>query len=171
MSQFFAAVAHVIATGYVRGRGLLTGKEFTRAHQTIAAELGLRLIPVGDAFHLADTDPAWGYQPDRQFDFKRPQPPLLPDQTHSLHRGWQWQKKADGTVALGLDGHHAGTAGEYLGACVWYEVLFKESPVGNTFVPPGLSPAEIRFLQETAHRAVLNARTKQQTSLGPKVIV
>ena len=61
----------------------------TRAYTTIAAELDLRLIPVGDAFHLADTHPTWGYQPDRKFDFKSAQPPLLPEQTHSLHRGWR----------------------------------------------------------------------------------
>jgi hypothetical protein len=53
-----------------------------------------------------------------------------------------------------MDGHHANLAGEYLGACVWLEVLFQQSAVGNAFVPKGLDPAYARFLQETAHRAV-----------------
>jgi hypothetical protein len=130
------------------------------AYRTITAELGARLIPVGDAFHLADTDPKWGYQPDSRFDFKSARPPALPDQTHSLHRGWRWSKGKDGKMALRMDGHHAGTAGEYLGACASYEVLFGKSAVGNTFVPPGVSSDYARFLQETAHRAVLQSQTK-----------
>ena len=32
----------------------------------------------------------------------------------------------------------ATTAGQYLGACVFYEMLFGDSVVGNPFVPPGL---------------------------------
>ena len=126
----------------------------TDAYRTIARELGARLIPVGDAFHRADTDPQWGYRPDAQFDVKNAQPLALPDQTHSLHVGWRWTKQKDGRTTLGMDGHHANTAGEYLGACVFYEVLFGGSVVGNPFVPPGLDPAYARFLQETAHEAV-----------------
>jgi hypothetical protein len=133
----------------------------TRAYTTIAAELGVRLLPVGDAFHLVDTNPSWGYHADQKFDFKKAQPPSLPDQTHSLHRGWSWEKGEDGKPVLRMDGHHAGTPGEYLGACVWYQVLFGENVVGNTFAPSGLAPAEIRFLQETAHQAVLNTKAKQ----------
>jgi hypothetical protein len=128
----------------------------THAYQTIAAELGARLIPVGDAFQRVDTDPRWGYRPDTKFDRKNAQPPALPDQTHSLHVGWRWAKQKDDQTKLSMDGHHANTAGEYLGACVFYEVLFGDSVVGNTFVPPGLDPVYARFLQETAHQAVTN---------------
>ncbi len=130
------------------------------AYDKIAAEFGARIIPTGDAFHLADTDPKWAYQPDATFNPKVAKPSELPNQTHSLHVGWRWAKpKTGGPLALGMDGHHANMAGEYLGACVWYEVLFGESPVGNTFIPKGLDPKDALFLQETAHRAVI-ARTK-----------
>jgi len=120
------------------------------AYRTIAAELGAHIIPVGDAFHMADTDPQWSYRPDTKFDFKNAKPPALPKQTHSLHMGWRWTKGK-----LGMDGHHASVAGQYLGACVFYEVLFGESVVGNKFAPPGLDPAYAQFLQETAHRAIM----------------
>ena len=123
------------------------------AYRTIAAELGAPLIPVGDAFHRADTDPQWGYRPDTGFDFASARPPALPNQTHSLHTGWVWSKGKDGETALRMDGHHAGLAGQYLGACVFYETLFGDSVVGNAFVPEGLDPAYARFLQETAHEA------------------
>jgi hypothetical protein len=131
----------------------------TKAYTTIAAELGVRRIPVGDAFYLADTNATWGFKPDTMFDPKAAREPALPDQTHSLHTGWQWAKpKAGGGAAkLTMDGHHANAAGQYLGACVWYEVLFGRSVVENTFVPKGLDPAYAEFLRETAHRAVTAA--------------
>jgi len=129
------------------------------AYDKVAAEFGARIIPTGDAFHLADTDPNWAYQTDTTFDPKSAKQPALPNQAHSLHVGWQWKKQKDGKTTLGMDGHHANMAGEYLGACVWYEVLFGESAVGSTFVPKGLDPKDACFLQETAHRAVIE-RTK-----------
>ena len=127
----------------------------TNAYNTIAKELGgLRIIPTGDAFHLADNDAAWKFQPDTSFDPKTAKQPELPNQKHSLHMGWQWKKGKDGKTTLAMDGHHANTAGEYLGACVFYEVLFKESAVGNKFAPKGISPENAKYLQETAHKAV-----------------
>jgi Domain of unknown function (DUF4886) len=132
----------------------------TAAYATIAKELGVRRLPVGDAFHLADSDPAWGYKPDASFEASKATAPALPDQTHSLHVGWRWTSK-DGKQTLGMDGHHANTAGEYLGACVWYEVLFKESAVGNTFAPKGLSPEDAKVLQDVAHRAVTGSSSSR----------
>ncbi len=132
----------------------------TAAYNKIAAELNGKVIPVGDAFFTADTDPKWAYQTDTTFDPKAAKQPALPNQAHSLHVGWRWAKSKDGKkTTLGMDGHHANLAGEYLGACVWYETLFDESPVGNTYIPKGLDAEYARFLQETAHKAV-QARAK-----------
>jgi len=127
----------------------------TSAYNQIAAELGARVIPVGDAFFAADSDAQWGYQTDTRFDFQAAKAPALPAQTHSLHVGWRWAKpKGGGKVSLSMDGHHANVAGEYLGACVWYEVLFGETAVGSSYVPKGVAADYARFLQETAHQAV-----------------
>jgi hypothetical protein len=128
----------------------------TAAYDRLATEFGAKIIPVGDAFFRADTDSQRGYRPDtKPFDTKTARRPLLPDQSHSLHVGWRWAKPKGGQeVTLGMDGHHANQAGEYLGACVWYEILFGESAVGSRFIPKGLDPAHARFLQETAHQAV-----------------
>ena len=133
----------------------------TKAYQTIAAELSARIIPTGDAFQLANTDPAWGYQPDTKFDFKKAQPPALPDQTHSLNVGWQWKKGTDGKTTLTMDGHHASPAGKYLAACVWYEFLFGENAGGNSFVPKEISADDAQYLQKTAHQAVEKRREKK----------
>ncbi len=131
------------------------------AYRTIAAELGAGILPVGDAFFLAASDERWGFRPDPSFDPKSAEHPSLPDQRHSLHVGWRWTKGKDGgPPRLSMDGHHANLAGEYLGACVWYEVLFGESVVGNTHVPAGLAIDHARFLRETAHRAVAEERAR-----------
>lgn len=124
------------------------------AYRGLAAELHLDLIPVGDAFRLADTDPVWGFTPDPAWKAEGAVQPSLPEQSHSLHVGWVWKTAKDGTVKLQFDGHHARANGEYLGACVWYEILFGASAVGSAYRPAGMPEDYARFLQETAHRAV-----------------
>jgi hypothetical protein len=135
--------------------------QLTAAYRTIAKELNVRRLPVGDAFHLADSDPQRGFKPDGSFDPARAVAPALPDQTHSLHVGWKWTTDKEGNQKLAMDGHHANAAGEYLGACVWFEVMFKESAVGNSFVPKGLAPEDATYLQEIAHKAVTAAEVSR----------
>lgn len=130
-----------------------------KAYDQLATELQAKIIPTGDAFEVAEHDAKWAYQPDTKFDFKTAKQPALPDQTHSLHVGWVWKKQASGKVTLSMDGHHANLAGEYLGACVWYEVLFGESAVGNSYVPKGLNAEYAQHLQAVAHQTV-QARLK-----------
>ncbi|MCW0218481.1 MAG: DUF4886 domain-containing protein [Prosthecobacter sp.] len=132
------------------------------AYAAITKELGARRIPVGDAFFMANSDPKWGYQTDTTFDFKAAKSPALPNQKHSLNVGWVWKKDKKGKLALSMDGHHANLAGEYLGACVWYEVLYGESPVGNSYLPKDMDATDARYLQETAHRAVMKAAPKSK---------
>lgn len=136
----------------------------SQSYRTIAAELGTRLIPVGDALYLADTDPKWGYRVDTSFDFQNATYPDLPDQTHSLHVGWRWRPapKAQGGHRLAMDGHHASPAGQYLGSCVFYDVLFGKSAVGNSYYPEGIDADYARFLQETAHKAAEAERARQR---------
>lgn len=129
------------------------------AYRIIAKELGIRRIPVGDAFYLADTDPQWGYKPDASFNPATAKPPMKPRQTHSLHVGWYWST-ADGKTTLKMDGHHANATGEFLGGLVFYEFLFGKSAVGNNYRPEGMSPEDARFLQEAAHKAIDNAKAE-----------
>lgn len=132
----------------------------TNAYRTVAGELGCRVIPVGDAFHLADGDPKWGYRPDPKFDPKAAAPPALPDQSRSLHVGWRWGAGTDGAKKLQMDGHHADDAGQYLGACVFYEVIFGVSVEDNPFAPKGLDAEYAKFLRRTAHAAVEAERAR-----------
>jgi len=60
-------------------------------------------------------------------------------------------------ISDGGDGTHDGDigGGQYLNACVWYEVLLRKSCVGNTFRPDyGLSEEKIEALQQIAHKTV-----------------
>ncbi len=127
-------------------------------YHTIAKELGIDILPSGDAMYLADRDPEWGFKPDTTFDFGNAAKPDLPDQTHSLHTGYSWRKQKDGSFRLGMDGHHASQAGKYLIGCVWFEVLFGQSVIENPYVPKGIDADYARFLQETAHRSVTELR-------------
>ncbi len=124
----------------------------SKAYRTITADLSAQRIPVGDAFWLADNDPKFGYRAPPNFDAKSFESPDLPEQTHSLHVGYRWRNRK-GKRQLGMDGHHANLAGEYLGACVWFECLFGESPVGNGFVPDKLDADYAAHLQKIAHQA------------------
>lgn len=133
----------------------------TKAYETIAGELGVRIIPTGDAFQLANTDPEWGFKPDPNFDPKKLVFPAPPNERHSLNMGNNWGKSKSGEHTLGYDGHHASIAGEYLGACAFYETLYGESVVGNSFAPKGMDPADAKYLQETAHKAVEMRKAKK----------
>jgi hypothetical protein len=119
------------------------------AYHRVADEMGLRLIPVGDAFRAIDADTRWGYKPDPTFDPKAAKEPALPDQAHSLHVGYYWK---DGK--LGFDSHHASPAGCYLAGLIWYAALFDSSPGKVTFVPPGVSPDFAARLREVAAEVV-----------------
>lgn len=128
-------------------------RELRGAYQTVAKQLGLHIIPVGDAMYAAETDPAWAYKP-ATFDKATLKYPNLPDQTHSMHVGWQWLKDTNGGYKLAMDGHHANANGCYLAGCVWFEFLFNENAQANTYIPRGVSAAEARYLRALAHRIV-----------------
>ena len=52
------------------------------------------------------------------------------------------------------DGSHPTLAGSYLAACVFFSVLFDESPVGIPADLDGLTPADVTLLQTTAWETV-----------------
>jgi hypothetical protein len=123
------------------------------AYRLMATELGLRIIPTGDAFWRVNSDPAWAYRPDPTFDLRTAVRPALPMQTNSLHVGYRWS--ADGK--LGKDANHANAAGEYLGALVWYGFLFNESPEALACVPPGVTTEFAAHLRRVAWKVVQEA--------------
>lgn len=120
------------------------------AYHTIAEELGVRLIPVGDAFWKVSSDPQWAYKKDANFDFANPVHPTLPDQTSSLNVGYSWQVDKDGNKKFGFDANHANNAGCYLGALTWYGFLMGESPEKLKFTPPLVTPEFAAHLRQVA---------------------
>ena len=142
-------------------------EQLSAAYRTIAGELGVEVIPVGDAFYKVDTDPQWGYRPEAGFDKKAAVYPKLPEQGHSLHVGWKWGPDKAGNRALGMDGHHASDNGCYLAGCVWFEYLFGQSVVGNTCIPKAVGAEKAAYLQRIAHE-VMEANRTQKAAAVPK---
>lgn len=120
------------------------------AYRQVASDLGLRIIPVGDAFWRVDSDPQWGYKPDATYDLSNPMFPALPNQNTSLHVGYRWS--AD--KKLSKDANHANAAGQYLGGLVWYGCLFRESTENLSFVPPGVKPEFAAQLRKVSWQVV-----------------
>ena len=116
---------------------------------TIAGELGVLIVPVGEAFAKVLTDPEWAFTRDSKFDYTNPVYPGLPDELRSLNVGAQWK---DGK--FWVDTHHASPLGEYLGSAVFFEALFGRSVVGNSYVPAGISAEDVAFFQRIAHDIV-----------------
>lgn len=53
------------------------------------------------------------------------------------------------------DGYHLDlNRGRYTASCVWYEAIFKESVVGNTYKPANVTEKEMAVAQYAAHKAM-----------------
>lgn len=140
------------------------------AYRQIARELGVRIIPVGDAFWNIDSDQRWGFRPDVGFAESSATYPALPDQSQSLHVGYHWTAEKK----LKMDANHANTAGEYLGALVWFGVIFDQSPREISFAPVGIAPEFAERLRQVAADVVLDAAGANsevsKLSLTPEVV-
>ena len=54
------------------------------------------------------------------------------------------------------DGYHLDlNIGRYTASCVWFETIFKENVIGNSFKPTAVTVEQARVGQEAAHNAVL----------------
>ncbi|GEO04685.1 DUF4886 domain-containing protein [Adhaeribacter aerolatus] len=123
------------------------------AYHTIADELKVRLMPVGDAFYQVSSNSKWGYQVDEKYDFANPVAPNLPNQSNSLHVGYTWKDNK-----LGFDSNHANAAGEFLGSLVWYASLFNQSPTKVKFVPEQVPADFAHYLKKVAKAEVKKAK-------------
>lgn len=107
----------------------LTYTNIAEVSRLIAQENGVKLIPAGDAWQIARADSRIG--------------DVLCARANSN----------DGLGDCYHDGDIGG--GQYLNACVWYEVITGKSCIGNTWRPDyELSEEKIVALQEAAHAAV-----------------
>lgn len=116
------------------------------AYHKVAADLGLTIIPTGDAFRKMEVSRKWHYTKDTTFNFEAPQAGQLPDQTNSLHIGYIWRNGK-----LDFDANHANPAGCYLGSLVWYKTLFGGKVKKVKFKPESVSaPMAKKFRQVVA---------------------
>ncbi|HPN84683.1 MAG TPA: DUF4886 domain-containing protein [Victivallales bacterium] len=153
-----------------KGEGFMY-RELTKAYYTVAKELGLRIIPAGNAFRLAEESPEWKFERDPNFDYENPKYPELPNEKNSLNSGFAWRKKGSGDdeepseakekkkdgdpkdFEFKLDGSHTCGAGSYLAACVWFEFFYKDD-VRKIKKNPGHLGERAASLREIAHKVV-----------------
>jgi hypothetical protein len=125
--------------------------EYSRAaYHSVAKQLGIRVIPTGDAFYAVTSDENRGFQKDTSFDHDNPSPPQLPAQHNSINIGYTWTKENK----LNFDANHANDAGCYLGGLVWYGFFFREDPSKLKFKPASVSDEFAPFLKQVAWKTV-----------------
>ena len=131
------------------------------AYRDFADGKGYRVIPVGAAMNLARQTPRWTYIPDSAFDFQNPPAGQLPDQRTSLNVGWRWKNDKAGAPAFDLDAIHCNAAGRYLGATVWYQVLFNTDKIPTNFTPKEVSAEDAADLRAHSLAAVKAERARK----------
>lgn len=125
-------------------------KKSRAAYHTIAKELNIGIIPVGDAFIKVASKRENSYKKDVAFDFEKPVYPSLPNQKNSLHEGFHWDKERK----FSLDANHASEAGKYLGALIWFACLFNSSAQEVQFIPSKVSGEHAADLKKVADKVV-----------------
>ena len=74
--------------------------------------------------------------------------------------GMSWKESIAQDSALNLyssDDSHPSIYGSYLAACTFYATIFKNSPIGSTYMPIGISHATAVSLQTIASNTVLDS--------------
>lgn len=69
---------------------------------------------------------------------------------------WQKAREEDSNISLyDADGSHPNVLGSYMAACVFYGILYNESPVGSTsYKSLGISESQASFIQRIAWQTV-----------------
>jgi len=128
----------------------------------VNAKHGVLVAPTGTAVQNARYDKGWRQvAPDSKFDYFHAEAPSKPNVGRKLHCGFRWSKKQRKTSRYKWEiDSHPGGGQSYLNACVWYEVFFKRSCVGSTYVPLDkrgenvFSKEDLATLQRIAHETM-----------------
>lgn len=65
------------------------------------------------------------------------------------------------------DGSHPSFLGSYLSGCIFYELIFETSVVGNTYIYGGISESDGAYLQEVAHHVLTEVDSIQTHYIQP----
>lgn len=119
------------------------------AYHTIAKELNIDIIPVGDAFHLITKKDKF-YKKHTAIDVYSDLDSLQFNSPLSLNVGY---KNNNGKIAF--DSHHANDAGCYLGGLVWFRFLFGEQVEGIKFKPASVTNDFAKKLKKAADKVTM----------------
>jgi len=150
--------AHEVDQGSGKGETSLESQTArTAAFRTIAKEVceeyGFTNIPLGDAWETIRHDPVFYEKGESEIPVR------------SMHTRIQHAGKMKGEIVNGDLSHDGDVGGgQYLNACVWFEIVSHKSVLDNPYRPMynykgldiTLSEKKIEMLKNAAHNAVLN---------------
>lgn len=129
-------------------------KRLTAAYTKFAQEMGLPLIPVGNAIQLAREKQGGVFQPVTLEEKKAPVKPELPEQKWSFINGYYWHMSYAGHPLMDCDFIHLNARGQYLQALVWYGFLYGEDPATVAYTPQEVEASDAAFLRGIASAAL-----------------
>ena len=130
-------------------------RRLTENYRRLAQNLGVRMIPTGDAVQLArraQGDRAFCPYPQELLQTLRW--PDLPPQAGAVVGRCFWERDEGGHWRLRRDLIHLNCRGQYLQACVWFAFLFERPVAEITWVSENLDVDDAAFLRAVAAAAV-----------------
>lgn len=140
-------------------RGIFDANEMhrliTAAYKELGERHGLGILPAGNAVHRASQLPQWQHRRDPNFNYDSPAEEVNPEEG-GLYEPYKWRtnSRTGGKPGFYLDGFHLNTAGDYLAACVWYEILYNDSVLKVNYKPRELTQEQAAQLRQIAHDVV-----------------
>ena len=129
---------------------------FRDVAKEVCQEFGFTQVPCGDAWELIRHDPMFYEKGEGDYPVRSLHTRIFNASMNNFPNVYNQDLSHDGDIG----------GGQYLNACVWFEVLMKKSVVGNSFRPVYVhepsgtiyqfTEKKILVLQNAAHQAVLN---------------
>ena len=130
-------------------------EKICRNYREASEKYGFRVIPSGLAVELARAKQPVKFVPVDSKVVKKAAPGSVIDQPGSLINGWVWRKiRKTGEEKFISDTIHLNNRGEYLQCCVWYGLIYGESPRDIKYQGRDLTPADAAMLRECAAEAL-----------------
>lgn len=131
------------------------------AYRKTASELGLRVVPMGDAvwiYRSQEKKPFKPFSPKELESFKYPD---LPPNDGDVVGNFKWRdvklsggKHSKSVKKLLADCIHLNKRGEYLQACLWFGFLFDKSPKEIAYKPDWMTESDAEYLKDVAEKAL-----------------
>ena len=122
-------------------------------YTAMAKKFNVKILPSGVAMKLCQDKHPFVRDPD--FNYKNRKEAVAPampsNEQWSMHIGPTAPKDKNGLFEILIDCEHANMRGEYMIACLWFEMLYGKDATTITFKPEALKDDEAKELRKLAH--------------------